>query len=1141
MRKCQKNRHFRKTLMTMKLSVILFVVSVTQIMATETYAQFTKLTMQLQDVKVKDVLKEIEHKSEFFFLYNSKLVDVERKLSIEARDEKIDEILSDLFRQTDVVYTVIDKQIVLTNKNDLTGFNVPEDQQTGKTISGKVTDVSGNSLPGVSVIVKGTTKGVLSDLSGSYSLSDVTGNPVLQFSFVGMKTQEITVGAQNSIDVILAEEAIGLEEVVVVGYGTQKKVNLTGSVASVNSRILGKTASTVASVSNALGGRLPGLITRQNSGSPGRDASTLSIRGFGAALIIVDGVESAFDNIDVNDIESISVLKDASAAIYGARSGNGVVLVTTKRGKEGKPTIVLNSTYSLQSITNYPKLLTSYQYATLQNEQNAHMGLTPRWTQEEIDKFSSGTDPDYPSTDWYNELIRPFSPMQNHGLSINGGSDRIKYYGNFGYLNQETVWKKNGGGFSRFNIRANIDAKITDNLSMQINFSNINEYKKMPARGEVQVWHDLYSSLPYYAATLPDPTKLVASADGGLGGPKNSSNMETLGFNYNDGHNIQVSGGLKYDIPFIKGLYAKVFVSYNQTYSMTKVMNKPGVFYTYSYATQTYTQRGSWSPEADLTHTDSKSRNITNQFSLNYDKIIAANHAISVLALYESIDYSDDYIVAARYHYLTPSIEYLFGGGTKDQYAFGSATEMGRKSYIGKLNYSFKNKYLLEVTVRNDASAKFPPDKRWGFFPSISGGWRISEESFFRDNTGSQFDNLKIRGGISSTGYDNVGNFAYLSGYQFGGKYIFGTSLMDGLVTKGLANPNLTWEKMHTYNLGLDFSLKQSILYGEFDVFYRKREGIPATRITSLPFTFGASLPPENLNSLNDRGFETLIGTRGVRGDFSWDISGNISWSRSKWDHFEEPDYSADPDKQRIYQNSGKWTDRVYGFKTDGLYKSQAEIDAMTFIQDGAGNSTIKPGDIKYINLNPDGVLDWRDMTDLGKGPMPHMMLGISANLEYNNFDFSVLFQGAGGNNINVVLSNTYEVAFLNRWTDANPDPNALYPRTGSVAQGGAAAYQNQGNGQGMSDFFLNKAGYIRLKSLNFGYTLPKNLVNFGKSNDNRLRIYFAGTNLFTIDKLRKFQLDPEAVTYGIAGNDGRNQIYYPQQRVITFGITLTM
>jgi len=445
---------------------------------------------------------------------------------------------------------------------------------------------------------------------------------------------------------------------------------------------------------------------------------------------------------------------------------------------------------------------------------------------------------------------------------------------------------------------------------------------------------------------------------------------------------------------------------------------------------------------------------------------------------------------------------------------------MGRASYVGRINYSYKDKYLLETTFRADASAKFPSNKRWGYFPGVSLGWRMNREKFMESITA--IDELKLRGSYGSSGLDNVGNFQYLSGYQFDGQWLIGTSTQVGLVSTGLANPNLTWETIKIYNLGADFSLWKRKLFGGADVFYRTLAGIPATRILSLPTTFGATLPQENLNSQNNRGFELTLGTSGTVQGLSYEISGNLSWSRAKWDHYEEQVYT-DPDQSRIYKLSGKWTDIQYGYKSDGLFTSQDEISKLKYTYP-AGNATLRPGDIKYVDVNGDGKLDWRDQVNIGKGTTPEWMAGSTIKLAYKHFDLSGLFQGAFGYYNYIQLDhgniNYTEAMYDLRWSDKNNSANAFFPRLGGSTTNGFT-----------SDHFYKKAGYVRLKALSIGYNLPKEVLQ--RCGLQALRIYFAGTNLLTYNKLKDFQVDPESPSSNAA-------YYYPQLKTMTLGVNVS-
>lgn len=992
-------------------------------------------------------------------------------------------------------------------------------------ITGKVVDSNNNPLPGISILVKGTTIGTVTDIDGKYAFRNVSGNAILVFSFIGMKTQEISVKGKTILNVEMAEDAVGLEELVVVGYGSQKKINLTGSIATVSSKKLA--VAPLASTTNTLAGRLPGLISKQESGLPGSDGASLSIRGFGAPLVIVDGVESSFNNIDANEIESVSVLKDAAAAVYGSRAGDGVIMVTTKRGSVDKPTITLQSSITLQGPTNMVKMASSGQMAELWREAHLNAGLpesSARFTEEEVQKFYSGTDSDYPNTDWWSIVGRDWAPQQQHNLSIQGGSDKIKYYGFLGYLNQQSIFKKNGGEYQRYNLRSNIDAKILDNLSLQIDLSSIIEKKDFPSRSDEKdnsVWTEYWNTEPFWAATLPDPDKIPFAGATGSIGYHYTTNSELSGYRKTDSQNLKATLSLKYDFKYVEGLSAKVFVNYNQDYQFFKHFSWGSDSWAYNHSNDSYSQKTTASAP-QLVHRDTKNRTITGQFSLNYDRQITKDHHISAMALYELIDYYGDWISASRIDYKTSSIDYLFAGGLNNQRADGSASEMGRRSLIGRINYAYKSKYLLEGTLRMDESAKFDKDHRTGLFPSVSLGWRVSEENFIKDNV-PFMDNLKLRLSYSETGKDDVVNFAYLSGYQYGGTYLIGNKTSTGLISTGMANPLLTWESMKVYNVGLDFGLFKRRFYGEFDVFYRDRDGIPGQRHTSLPDTFGADLPIENLNRINTRGFELTLGTEGNINDLMWDVSANISWSRSKWGHYDEPEYD-DPDQARIYKKTGQWTDVSYGYQTDGVFTSQEEIDALDFVYDSTNkNTALKPGDVRYKEYVKDGLLDWKDMVEVGKGTTPNWMAGLNLNLKYKDFDLSALFQGAFGfyNKIKLRWGNNYsELTFNERWTPENNKSDVLIERLGGAASNGLE-----------SDFYYKRADYLRLKVLSLGYSLPSSLLS--KVHIKGLRVYGAATNLFTLSGLMKYDIDPEAP-------NGYGGAYYPQMRTFTFGLNLT-
>lgn len=988
-------------------------------------------------------------------------------------------------------------------------------------VSGTINLDDGSPLPGATILEKGTTNGTQTDFEGQFSLKVTNKNAILVVSFLGYTTIEKALGGKSTIKIILQESAQGLDEVVIVGYGTKKKSTLTGSISSVKGEQLVKTS--VPNLTNTLAGQLPGLISKQQSGMPGRDAAIISIRGFGDALVIIDGMEGNINSLDPSSIESVNILKDGAASIYGARAGNGVILITTKRGTRGETIFDFNSTFTLQGLTRFPDKASSGQYTEMMSEIAKNSGTTIPYTPEQIQNYYDEADPYlFPNTDWEDYLLRQWAPQQQHNLSVRGGSEKIKFYGFLGYLGQETVFKNSGGNFTRINAQSNVDAQITDQLSVKFDFASMNEVSKMPQQNLFgnrpeggSVWDHYWDDLPIYPAEFPDKTKY--SYNGQNGQTQILSNREIFGRNDDIKNDTYVTLSLKYDFKFVEGLSANVFVNSRQIFSEFEYFQKPADFYTYEPTSDTYTIVGGFSDKALMNVSKNTDRVFTGNLSLNYDKIIKENHHISGLVLYEAIDYSGNFISGGRNNFLTPAIEQLFAGSTVGMNINGSGYEMGRKSVVVRANYSYKDKYFLETSFRADASAKFPEDTRWGYFPSTAIGWVITKEDFLKNS--NVLDNLKFRASYGQSGNDAVGNFQYLAGYEYGFTNIF-SSVEQGIVSTGLANPNLTWEEVTISNVGVDFSLWNKKLYGEADAFYRTRTGLIASRLGTLPSTFGAELPPENLNSTNDRGFEFKLGTSGKLSDLRYDVSANVSYSRAKWDHFEEPIYD-NPEQTRIYTKSGNWMNRAFGYLSEGLFTSQDEIDALPYDQDGQGNATLRPGDIRYKDVNGDGKIDWDDQQEIGKGNTPNWMYAFNFNLEYKNFDLFGMFQGAAGYYTWTNLIFNSEQYFDNRWTEENNDPTKVVPRLGGSA-----------TNNWTSDHSYKSAGYLRLRTINIGYNLPQRWLDAASLK--QCRLFVSGTNLVTWDKLKKYAMDPEAPS-------GYGGLHYPTQKTINFGINLKL
>ena len=1051
------------------------------------------------------------------FIINSN-IDTHQKVSVRADDTPVSKVLDELFHDTEIHYTMEGSHIVLSNKPQ------PAILQQTRKITGRILDENGEPLIGVSVMLKGTSNGTITNIDGDYTLSgDITDKSVLEVTYIGMKKQEITVGNRTRINITMTSDNEMLDEVIVVGYGTQRKGNLTGSVSAIKSEKL--TIAPIGNVTNALAGQLPGLIVKQTFGIPGSDGSTLRIRGFDAPLVIVDGIEGDFNNIDASQIESISILKDGAASIYGARAGNGVILVTTKRGIDSKPVISLNTSFTLQGQTNVIKPGSSGQRAEWLREEHINKGLPMEqvpYTEEQIQKYYNGTDPNYLNSDWYDAVIRDWAPQQNHNLSIRGGSNKIKYYGYIGYNDQETIVKTGGGSYKRYNVQSNIDAKITDRLSFTLDMLLTKENQFFPTVGSgfghSNFWSIIYDSDPRYPIYLPDRSKL---SYGGLsyGNALFASNTNLGGYSDTDKNRIRANGGLIYEFKYVKGLKAKMSISYDTYNQNYKYFNKQGKFYSYNIDSDTYTfERASQDPTG-VTEVFGRGYSLTQQYSLQYERLFKEKHRVSALALFETIDYNDKNVETGRTGFMSTILDQLFAGNGTTSFNNGWESEMGRASWVGRINYSYMDKYLIETILRADASAKFPQNSRWGYFPSVSLGWVLSQESFMKSL--KAIDNIKLRASYGESGNDNVGSFKYLAGYAFDGSYKIGDEIKSGLYAVGLANPILTWETMKIYNGGIDLSFFNRKLYGTVDAFYRVRDGIPGSRSVSLPSSFGAELPLENLNSIDTRGWELNLGTSGNFGNFMYDISGNLSWARSKWRKYDEPIYS-DPDQERIYKREGRWTDVRYGYISDGLFTSQAEIEALDFTyKDLNGNSSLRPGDIKYVDLNGDKVLDWKDQKEIGKGTLPTWTYGFNMNFKYHGFDLSALFQGAFGYTTYIDLTKAAStLKYDNRWTEKENNPNSLVARPGGAS-----------TNKYYSDFNNHNTAYLRLKNLSIGYELPKGLVS--KAGIQQLRIYIAGTNLFTLSSLHKYGVDPEVP-------EGSPAYYYPQQRTLSVGLNLS-
>lgn len=1131
----------RKKILIMRNTLLFLFVTVFQALAGSSFSQTTKLNLEMKNATVREVLSKIEENSNFYFLYNEELVDVNRKVSLSIKNESIENVLSRLFDQADVKATINDRHIVLT---PVSGNSA----QQRKNISGTVKDAIGQPLPGVTVIIEGTTIGAITGVDGSYVLSNVPDNGTLTFSFIGMKTLKIPVSSRTQINVTMEEGTIGIEEVVAVGYGTQRKATLTGAIASVKSDEIMATKNQ--NVQNMLTGKISGVRVVQKTSEPGNFSNQFDIRGFGTPLIVIDGVPRGdMQKLDPNEIESVTVLKDASAAIYGLRAANGVVLITTKKGEKGAPKMQYSMFYGLQFPAEILKPIGAIDRMLLFNEKTMRSTTNPQltYTDEDFEAYHNGT---LSSTDWYDAVLRSSAPQQQHNFSVSGGSDAIDYFVNLGYISQEGFWKSKDLNYDRINVRSNIEARISDRLRFSLKVTGILDTQNRPIADTWTIFKTLWRSVPteqVYANNNPD---YLAKSSSDIQNVVAMTNSDISGF-YKEKHKIiQSSVGLEYDIPYIKGLTASGLFSYDTNISDNTSYTKEYNEYTYDSATGTYTGVAKNSPTS-LRRYYGNSESILYQIQLDYIRTFAQNHNLNASLIFEGAHTKGDNINAFREFSI--SLPYLFAGDSENQVGTsdaGGIRDYSSNGFVGKLNYDYAGKYLFAFNFRQDGSSKFPKGKQWGFFPGGSLGWRISEESFIKNNL-YFIDNLKVRASYGKMGDDSAADYQFISGYNYpntsGGKqsnfptgYVFNKVYTNALGFRTAANPNITWYTVKTINLGLDTDLWKGKLGFTFEIFKRDRDGLLEDRLVSLPGTFGSTMPEENLESDRTKGIELEVRHQNRIGKVNYNVAGNVSVTRTM-NLYQERSPSGNSWDNWRNNNSYRYNDIWFGWESDGQYSSYEQIAT----SDIYTNNNTLPGDYIYEDWNNDGVIDDYDYHPIAtttnptsdtqhKRNYPLMNFGLSLTLQYKDFDLNMLFQGAAmsyvsyGDQLSEPLAwngNALD-QFLDRWHPIDPtlDPYDQSNEwiSGYYAYGATVANVN-------SEFSIQNGAYMRLKNIELGYTLPKTWLN--KTGFDGMRIFINGYNLMTITGVRGVDPEHPSDLYGYM---------YPLNKTINIGANIT-
>jgi TonB-linked SusC/RagA family outer membrane protein len=995
--------------------------------------------------------------------------------------------------------------------------------QAKREIKGTVADEATQApLPGVTVRLKNSDNGTVTQKNGAYSIMAASGDTLI-FSFLGYTTQAVGVNDQTTVNISLQTSSRSLNQIVVVGYGTQKKADVTGAISTLSSKELNTVP--VANVTTALAGKLPGLIAVQRSGQPGDDDASLSIRGFGNALVVVDGVVGRdFSRLDPNEIESITVLKDAaSAAVYGVSGGNGVILVTTKKGTIGKPEFNYTLNYGLQHVTRYPRFVNSAQFATLKNEASVNSGGGLIYSPEEIEKYRAGTDPNYPNFDYYNYFVHDYTPQIQQDLTVRGGSEKIKYFFLLGGLTQGAMWKGDQD-YARYNFRSNVDAQINDNLDISVQIGARDEVRNDLTQSSYLMASWLQYSWPIDKPKTPDGK--IASTNYGLTA---YLDKDLSGYVKDNRRRYMANLTINYKIPFVEGLSAKIMASRDMYYGKTKSWLKKYQTYQWDEATKTSINVGSRGANS-LTLATARVGVTHIQPSLNYQRTFSGKHNVSALLLFDESESDSTSFSATRVGYVVP-IDQIFAGPDLNKSNGGDASDDGRESVVGRVNYDYMGKYLLEYSFRYDGSARFPPAKRWGYFSGVSAGWRLSEENFIKNNF-KAIDNLKLRASWGKLGDDATGKFQFLTGYIYpSGSYILGNNVVtSGMVANGIANPNITWEISKTLDIGADLDLWNGMLGATIDVFNRNRSGLLAKRSLQLPITFGATLPDENLNSDNTRGFEVVLTHDYHIGNINYHIGANVSYTKSKWDHVEERPFTSQYDNW-VNNTEGRYKNRFWGLKAIGQFQSEDDIKSSP-VQDGQANSTLRPGDIKYQDFNKDGVIDASDDQPLGRGETPEINYGMQMGISWKKFSLAINWQGAANF---VMQEQSFLIApffngmnayayFMDRWhREDMTDPNSKwipgkYP---STINGGAP------NNMQFSSFWLKNISYLRLKSANLSYNIDNQFLK--KYGIEGINVSISGQNLLILSGLK--YIDPEAPTGRLS--------YYPQQKTYNIAFNI--
>ncbi|MBC6998027.1 TonB-dependent receptor [Cytophaga sp. FL35] len=1010
------------------------------------------------------------------------------------------------------------------------------------SISGTVSDELG-PLAGVTIVIKGTTKGTTTDFDGNYSLEIDNEDAVLTFSYIGYGTQEVAVNGKRTINVLMTEDASKLEEVVVLGYTTRNKGEVTGSVSTIDSKAIEQSSNK--DLAKSLAGRASGLIISDRGGVPGAgnggggntddDATTILIRGKStlnnnSPLILIDGIQAgSFSNLSPQDIASLTVLKDGAAAIYGSRAANGVILITTKRGSQGKPKINFTSSYNMSSFTKLPNLMTSEQYAIYENEIAQRAGTDLPFSQDQINGYASGNDPiNFPNTDWAALTFAKTSPETRNTLSVSGGTEAVKYFVSGDLLSQEGLYRSGSLKFNQKQVRSNLDIKITEDIKLGVDLLGRFGDRNRPGVDDGNIYKHIFTNLPTEVGVYPNGLPGFGGENG-----QNPLVMSSTESGFVNRKDTDLRSKFSLDInldKLIDGLSLNGFLGVRKMNNDAKDWYTPWTVYTFQDGTGEYIPSTGFSQQGQnriLRESFWKYDETLVNATIRYSKIFGDNHSINTFIGTERLDSDTRTFFAQRQGFPSNDRPELFAGGSEQQQSSGIRSEFARMDFFGSLSYDFKKKYFIDLTVRHDGSSAFGPGKRYGTFPSIAASWAIDKENFLED--ASWINSLRLRGSWSKMGNDRIAPNQWLTLYDYGVSttngnpnfdvaqpdyFIIGSPgvLVNGFSSSTTANPDVTWETANMQNIGLSFSLFDSKLSGDVNYFYQLREDILAQRQAAIPDYLGFNLPAENFGEVKNYGFEFELAWNDVIGnDLNYNLGMNFSQAKNEVVFLAEGE-----NVQESLRREGMPIDSYVIYPTNGIFRDQAQVDGAQAKLDGS-----QEGDIFYQDSNNDGIINADDRKRVGSSNIPQIQYGVYGGFTYKNFALNFLFQGQAQAETLVFFDQggaKPEFVFDQRWTPSNRDSN--FPR--AFPQGDGINGNQNGNVEVFqgADLWYQDASFVRLKELEVGYTIPKNITQIGD-----IRIFARGYNLATFfSDIYDLGLDPEATGY----NNFRNATYTP-------------